>query len=142
MKSMRFWSRSSLPLVRKTQLVRVLTMTSDKTLLFISYIHSRGSSRHGPSRSRPPPNSGRRFYVMALRNAIPKLTFVARKSLARLFRQIGKEQALQECHWMVELTLSNPLASSPVPMPSSVNLARMLARRARGEPLQYILGDF
>lgn len=77
---------------------------------------------------------------MAFRDAIPKMNFAARKNLARLCRQFGREQALQEYRWMMmESKILNPLAPSPG---ASLTLARMLRRRARGEPLQYILGDF
>ena len=75
---------------------------------------------------------------MVIHNATPNLNYIARKSLARLCRQVGHRQALQEYRWMTELKASNTITLLSNPAPPTI--ARMLGRRARGEPLQYILG--
>ena len=62
-----------------------------------------------------------------------RLTFRARKNAQQLAQRIGVTQAQNELRWMREAS-GNGQASSPA------SFERMLARRVRGEPLQYILG--
>ncbi|RDX40445.1 S-adenosyl-L-methionine-dependent methyltransferase [Lentinus brumalis] len=62
---------------------------------------------------------------------------VVRTLLSQLSRAIGRQSALSELRWMQQ-ALSNP---PPGISPACRSLDEMVARRVRGEPLQYILGS-
>ncbi|KAI8993050.1 S-adenosyl-L-methionine-dependent methyltransferase [Trametes punicea] len=64
-------------------------------------------------------------------------SFPASGLLARLSRAIGRESAQHELRWMRQ-ALQNPPKGI---RPTAKTVEEMVERRARGEPLQYILGS-
>lgn len=65
----------------------------------------------------------------------------AQRLLARLSASLGKQTATQELRWMCEAVAKSSGADTGSDAKAGTDLEQMIARRLRGEPLQYILGE-